>query len=160
MEPIVALVLGGFALALTARSLVRVLWIVHRLIWRVESTAQAHANGAPLALVGIVTVLFGVADLAAWLGSQSLRLRVVAFLMTVVFAGGAWFLASWWMPREECALWALLPGALIVAVGVAVLQILTLTYVVHVVTRGSPPSTAPSASPWRCCCGPTSPVAC
>jgi uncharacterized BrkB/YihY/UPF0761 family membrane protein len=30
---LIALVLGGIALAFTARSLVRVLWIVHRLIW-------------------------------------------------------------------------------------------------------------------------------
>ena len=41
------------------------------------------------------------------------------------------------MPREECAWWALLPGALIVAVGVGVLHLLTLTYVAHVVTRKS-----------------------
>jgi uncharacterized BrkB/YihY/UPF0761 family membrane protein len=34
-------------------------------------------------------------------------------------------------------LWALLPGALIVGVGIGVLQILTITYVVHVVTRKS-----------------------
>ena len=34
-------------------------------------------------------------------------------------------------------MWALLPGALIVGVGVGVLQILTITYVVHVVTRKS-----------------------
>ena len=34
-------------------------------------------------------------------------------------------------------MWALLPGALIVGVGIGVLQILTVTYVVHVVTRKS-----------------------
>jgi uncharacterized BrkB/YihY/UPF0761 family membrane protein len=133
---IVALALGGFALALTARSLVRVLWIVHRLIWRVESTRKPTEWGA-LALVGIVTVLFGIADLAAWLGSHSFLFRVLAVLLTAAVAGAAWYLASWWMPREECAWWALLPGALIVAAGVAVLHVLTLTYVVHVVSRKS-----------------------
>jgi uncharacterized BrkB/YihY/UPF0761 family membrane protein len=46
-------------------------------------------------------------------------------------------LASWLLPRDDCALWALLPGALIVGVGIGVLQILTVTYVVHVVTRKS-----------------------
>ena len=65
----VALAVGGFALALTARSLVRVLWIVHRLIWRVESARKPTEWGA-LALVGIITVLFGIADLAAWLGTR------------------------------------------------------------------------------------------
>ena len=43
---LVALVVGGFALALTARTLVRVLWIVHRLIWRVETATEAQALGA------------------------------------------------------------------------------------------------------------------
>jgi uncharacterized BrkB/YihY/UPF0761 family membrane protein len=133
---LVALVLGGFALALTARSLVRVLWIVHRLIWRVESKRKPSPWG-PLILVGFVTVLFGAADLTAWIGSQSLVLRFVAFVMTIVISAGAWFLASWLFPRDNCALWALLPGALIVGVGVGVLQIFTVTYVVHVVTRKS-----------------------
>jgi uncharacterized BrkB/YihY/UPF0761 family membrane protein len=133
---LVALALGGFALALTSRSLIRVLWIVHRLIWRVQPTRKPSPWG-PLILIGIVTALFGLADLTSWIGDQSVPLRVVAFLMTMVIAGGAWFLASWLLPRDECALWALLPGALIVGVGVGVLQILTITYVVHVVTRKS-----------------------
>jgi uncharacterized BrkB/YihY/UPF0761 family membrane protein len=132
----VALIVGGFALVLTARSLVRVLWIVHRLIWRVEPLRRPNP-WAPLFLVGFVTVIFGLADLTAWIGSQSFLLRVVAFFITIAYAGGAWFLASWLLPRDQCALWALLPGALIVGVGVGVLQILTVTYVVHVVTRKS-----------------------
>jgi uncharacterized BrkB/YihY/UPF0761 family membrane protein len=133
---LIALVVGGFALALTARSLVGVLWVVHRLIWRVQPTRKP-TPWAPLILVGFVTVLFGMADLFAFIGSQSLGLRIVAFFLTILLSGGAWFLASWLLPRDDCAMWALLPGALIVGVGVGVLQILTITYVVHVVTRKS-----------------------
>ena len=40
-----ALVVGGIALAFTARSFVRVLWIVHRLIWRVEPHRESLALG-------------------------------------------------------------------------------------------------------------------
>jgi uncharacterized BrkB/YihY/UPF0761 family membrane protein len=133
---LIALTVGGFALALTARSLVGVLWVVHRLIWRVQPPRKP-TPWAPLILVGFVTVLFGMADLFAFIGSQSLGLRIVAFFLTILLSGGAWFLASWLLPRDDCALWALLPGALIVGVGVGVLQILTITYVVHVVTRKS-----------------------
>jgi uncharacterized BrkB/YihY/UPF0761 family membrane protein len=131
-----ALFVGGFALLLTARSLVRVLWIVHRLIWRVQPAGKPTL-WASLILVGFVTVLFGVADLAAWLSTQSLGLRVVALLLTVVASAGAWYLASWWLPRDECEWWALLPGALIIGLGVGVLHLLTITYVVHVVSRKS-----------------------
>src|ERR1700734_1010125 len=133
---LIALAVGGFALALTARSLVGVLWVVHRLIWRVQPTRKP-SPWAPLILVGFVTVLFGMADLFTWVGSQSLGLRILAFFLTMLLAAGAWFLASWLLPRDDCALWALLPGALIVGVGVGLLQILTFTYVVHVVTRKS-----------------------
>jgi uncharacterized BrkB/YihY/UPF0761 family membrane protein len=131
-----ALVVGGAALALTARSLVGVLWIVHRLIWGVQRAGNPTL-WAPLILVGLVTVLFGVADLVAWLGSQSIGLRVLALLLTVVVSAAAWFLVSWWLPREDCEWWALLPGAVIVGLGVGLLHLLTITYVVHVVTRKS-----------------------
>jgi uncharacterized BrkB/YihY/UPF0761 family membrane protein len=131
-----ALVLGGIALAFTARSLVTVLWIVHRLIWGVTRTGKP-TPWAPLILVGYVTVLFGIADFAAWLGSQSLGLRLVAVLLTVITSGGAWLLASWWLPREKCEWWELLPGALVVGVGVGLLHLLTITYVAHVVSRKS-----------------------
>ena len=123
-----ALVFGGIALAFTARSLVTVLRIVNRLIWGV--TPSGHATRwAPLILIGYVTVLFGVIDLAAWLGSQSLGLRLVAIILTIVTSGAAWLLASFWLPREECQWWELLPGALIVGVGAGVLHLLTITYV-------------------------------
>ena len=133
---IAALVLGGIALAFTARSLIRVLWVVHRLIWGVRPSRTPSLWAVPV-LVGVVSVLFGLADLVAWLGSLSLALRLVALLVTIVASGAAWYLASWWMPREECAWWALLPGAVIVGLGVGVLHLLTLTYVAHVVTRKS-----------------------
>ncbi len=131
-----ALLFGGIALAFTARSLVNVLWIVHRLIWGVTRTGKP-TPWAPLILVGYVTVLFGFADFAAWLGSQSLGLRLVAVLLTIITSGGAWLLASWWLPREECPWWELLPGALVVGIGVGLLHLVTITYVAHVVSRKS-----------------------
>ncbi len=133
---IAALVLGGVALALTARSLVRVLWIVHRLIWGVRPSGNP-TNWAALVLVGFATVLFGIADLAAWLGTQSVWLRLLALTLTIVASAGAWYLASWWLPREDCEWWALLPGAALVGIGVGVLHLLTITYVAHVVSRKS-----------------------
>lgn len=133
---VVALVFGGIALAFTARSLVSVLWIVHRLIWGITRAGKPNP-WSPLILVGFATVLFGIADLAAWVGDQSLWLRLVAILLTIASAGGAWLLASWWFPRDECPWWALLPGAVIVGLGVGVLHLFTITYVAHVVSRKS-----------------------
>jgi len=133
---LLALILGGIALAFTSRSLVTVLRIVNRLIWGVTPSGRA-TPWAPLILIGYVTVLFCFIDLAAWLGSQSLGMRLVAVLLTIVTAGAAWLLASLWLPREDCQWWELLPGALIVGVGAGVLHLLTITYVAHVVARKS-----------------------
>jgi membrane protein len=133
---ILALVLGGIALAFTARSLVRVLWIVHRLIWDVRPSRNPSL-WAPLVLVGAVTFLFGIADVATWLGSQSIGLRLVAIVLTTATSAAAWFLVSTWLPHEKCEWWALLPGAAMVGVGVGLLHVLTITYVAHTVSRKS-----------------------
>jgi len=133
---ILALVLGGIALAFTARSLVRVLWIVHRLIWDVRPSRKPTLWAA-LILVGAVSALFGIADLVAWLGSQSIALRLLAIVFTIVTSAAAWFLASLWLPHEECEWWALLPGAALVGIGVGLLHGLTITYLAYEVSRKS-----------------------
>ena len=133
---IVVLVLGCVALAFTAHSLVMVLWTVSRLIWGVRPSGSPTL-WAGLILVGVVTVLFGIVDLAAWLGSQSLGLKLLAFVLTIVTSAVVWYLTSWWLPREDCEWWELLPGAVIVGVGVGLLHLLTLTYVAYEVSRKS-----------------------
>ena len=133
---IAALLVGGVALALTARSLVGVLWIVHRLIWGV-TPSKKPTPWAALVLVGVTTALFGMADLAAWIGSQSIFLRVVALVLTIVVSGTVWFLASLWLPRDESDWTAVLPGAVVVGLGVGVLHLLTISYVAHAVSRKS-----------------------
>ena len=135
-----------------------VLWIVHRLIWGITRAGKPNP-WSPLILVGFATVLFGIADLAAWVGDQSLWLRLVAILLTIASAGGAWLLASWWFPRDECPWWALLPGAVIVGLGVGVLHLFTITYVAHVVSRKSSLYGAIGIAV-ACSSGPTSRVGC
>jgi uncharacterized BrkB/YihY/UPF0761 family membrane protein len=133
---ILALLLGGVALAFTARSLVGVLWIVHRLIWGVQPSRKP-TPWAALILIGFTTALFGMADLAAWMGTQSISLRVVALFLTIIVSGAAWFLASLWLPRDESEWTAVLPGAVVVGLGVGLLHLLTISYVAHVVSRKS-----------------------
>ena len=133
---ILVLLFGGVALALTARSLVRVLWIVDRLIWGVQPERKP-TPWAAVALFGFTTALFGIADLAAWMGSQSIALKLFAFVLTIVGSGGGWFLISKWLPHEDCAWSALLPGAVIVGLGVGLLHLLTISFVAHEVSRKS-----------------------
>jgi uncharacterized BrkB/YihY/UPF0761 family membrane protein len=71
------------------------------------------------------------------MGSHSIALRLLAFVLTIVGSGAAWFLASLWLPHEECDWNALLPGAVIVGLGVGLLHLLTVSYVAHEVSRKS-----------------------
>ncbi len=133
---LLVLFLGGIALAFTARSLVGVLWVVDRLIWRVQPKRKP-TPWAALTLFGVVTALFVIADVAAWMGTQSIALKLLAFVLTIVGSGAVWFLASLWLPHEQCDWSALLPGAVIVGLGVGLLHLLTITYVAFEVTRKS-----------------------
>ena len=92
---------------------------------------------APLILVGIVTVLFGLTNMVAWLNSQSIGLRLLAVVLTVVASAAAWFLTSMSLPHEECEWWELTPGAAIVGTGVGLLHVLTITYIAYEVSRKS-----------------------
>ena len=132
----VVLTAGAVALAFTSRSLVKVLWIVHELIWGVRRSPRPTTRGGLILIAG-TTVLFGVADLVVWLGSQSIGLKLVAFVVLFLALAGAWFVASWWLPHGDCEWWALLPGAVIVGVGVALLHLVTITYIAHEVSRKS-----------------------
>ena len=52
------------------------------------SPPRKPTPGAPLDPRGIITVLFGMADLFAWIGSQSLGLRSFVFFLTIVVLAG------------------------------------------------------------------------
>ena len=132
----VVLIIGAIALAFTSRSLVKVLQIVHELIWAVRPTPRPLTRGA-LILIGGTTVLFGAIDLVVWLGHQSIGWKVVAYVVLLVAVTAAWLLASWWLPHRECEWWALLPGAVMVGVGVALLHLATVTYFAYEVSRKS-----------------------
>jgi len=71
------------------------------------------------------------------MGSQSAGLRLLAVFLTIIVASATWLLASYWLPHRECTWSALLPGALIVGVGVGLLHLATVTYIAYEVTKKS-----------------------
>ena len=133
---ITALVVGGVALAFTSRSLVKVLWIVHRLIWGVRASTKPPARAVPL-LVGIATALFLISGLISWMGSQSLGARLLAALLTMLLAAATWFLVSQWLPHGDCDWTGFLPGAAVVGIGVGLLHLATVTYIAYEVSKKS-----------------------
>ena len=123
-----ALLFVTYALFLGARSFVKVLRIVHMLVWRVSPSHPRHTTRSTFVFLGIVTVAVALSGLI-----DSFRHRVVigTILAFVLFSGVTfvlWWLVSWRLPHQDCDLLALVPGAVVFAIGVQLLQVFTLVW--------------------------------
>ena len=124
-----------FALFLTAGSLLKALYVVHWLIWRVPRAMPAGL--APrLALIGLTFAAFAVGvavnDLRTSFGAAGAVLTVL-LITALSFAG--WWWASWKLPHAQAPARALIPGALLMAIGAEVLHLLTTYWIGHLVAR-------------------------
>jgi uncharacterized BrkB/YihY/UPF0761 family membrane protein len=125
---VITLLLVIYALFLSARSFVKVLYIVHALVWGVPRSKPTRPNRAALLFIAIVSVALGLAGLI-----DKLRYRVpigavasIVLYLLLLLAG--WWFVSWWLPHRNCPLIALMPGAAVFAVGSAVLEVLTIVW--------------------------------
>ena len=131
-----ALVLGALVtLFITSGALLKALYVVHWLIWRVHRVMPAGL--APrLALIGLTLA-------ASALGVAVNRLRnatglagaILALLIITALSFALWWWVSWKLPHAPAPARALIPGALLMAVGADVLQLLTTYWIGHVVAR-------------------------
>jgi membrane protein len=128
---ITAFVIGAFALFLAARSMVKVLRIVHALVWNVPLAKLKKPTRAALFFVGVVTVALLLASLVGWLRDQSFLSGVLGIALFVFVPTLIWLYISWLLPREECAWTELIPGALCFGVGLWLLHLVTVTWIAH-----------------------------
>jgi uncharacterized BrkB/YihY/UPF0761 family membrane protein len=132
----VALVLGAVvAMFLTAGNLMKALYVVHWLIWRVHRVRPAGLVPR-LALIGCAVAVsaFGVAvnDLRS---SSGITGAVVAVLVITAFSFAVWWWVSWKLPHAPAPARAFVPGALLMAIGADVLHLLTTYWIGHLVAR-------------------------
>ena len=131
-ERLFYLVVAGFALLLATRALLKVLRIVHALIWHTRAGKPAKPTRAAFVLIGVVTSAMGVAVLAGTLRGESFVLGLVATLLFIAVPIGAWLLVTWYMPHAEDLPWtALLPGAVFFGVGMEILHVVTVYWIAH-----------------------------
>jgi uncharacterized BrkB/YihY/UPF0761 family membrane protein len=129
--------LAGAALALflTAGSLLKALYVVHWLIWRVPRVM-------PTGLVSRL-ILIGCALAASGLGvavndvrnSSGITGAVIAILMVSALSFALWWWVSWILPHAPVPASALVPGALLMAIGADVLHLLTTYWIGYLVAR-------------------------
>jgi uncharacterized BrkB/YihY/UPF0761 family membrane protein len=125
------LVLALYALFLASRALVKVLFIVHALVWDVPRTRVKSATRAALVFIGVVTVLLllssGVSILRGRIALGGLVLLILYTLIPFV----AWWAVSWLLPHRTCPLIALAPGSAVFAIGSELLFLATVIWFPH-----------------------------
>jgi membrane protein len=128
---VTALVLALYALFLSARSLIKVLMIVHALVWDTPRSKLKNATRAAIGFIVLVTALVGLSIGAVEIGDRltfGLALTLVIYMVAPFIA---WWYASTWLPHRECPLIALAPGALLFAIGMEALHIATVVWLPH-----------------------------
>jgi uncharacterized BrkB/YihY/UPF0761 family membrane protein len=135
-ERLLYLVVAGFALLLATRALLKVLRIVHALIWHTRAGKADRPTRAAFVLIGVVTSAVAVAVLTGTLRGESFVLGLVATLLFIAVPIGAWLLVTWYMPHAEDLPWtALLPGAVFFGVGMEILHVVTVYWIAHEIDR-------------------------
>ena len=133
-ERILSFVVATFALVLATRALLKVLRIVHALVWHTRAGKPASAARQAGALILIVTVSLLLAGLISKVRGVSLLLGLLATLLFVAVPVVAWLFVSWHMPHPDDLPWtALVPGAVFLGVGLEVLHIITVYWIAHLV---------------------------
>jgi uncharacterized BrkB/YihY/UPF0761 family membrane protein len=135
-ERLLAVVVGSFALLLATRTALKVLRIVHSLVWGVRPEKRSQLLPM-LGALGIVTVAISGGLLISRVVGGSLLLGAVAMGLSVVVPAGLWLLASLHLPHGDAPWWALLPGAVIVGVGIEVLHFVTVYWIAREVGNKS-----------------------
>ena len=132
----IPLVLGAVvAMFITAGSLPKALYVVHWLIWRVPRVMPAGLVPR-LAVIGftLFASALGVAvnDVR---NASGVAGAVITVLLTTALSFAGWWWVSWKLPHAPASARALIPGALLMAVGADVLQLLTTYWIGHLVAR-------------------------
>jgi uncharacterized BrkB/YihY/UPF0761 family membrane protein len=124
-----ALAIGIPLLLWATRSLLKALVVVHRLVWGdPRRTVPKPTVVATLWLLVFLVSYFAIQQLARWVGiwTGSYLLRLLAALVLLTLW---WLLVSHRLPHREARTLALLPGALVMAVGLDLISNVGVYYI-------------------------------
>ena len=132
-----ALAGGVVALLLAARAAVKTLRIVHGLVWRLGPPKAGGSTRAALGLIVVVTVALALARAITGVGGYLVHILSVPLLVGIPTV--LWLVVSMrGLPHAEGATWRdLLPGALVVGIGVEALHLFTIVWIVRLVENKS-----------------------
>ena len=131
------LILGLWFLVWFAIGVVRALRVAHAVAWRTPRERFRRPIHAGLLFTLFATALIGVSGTSAWLREQlGVGGLVMTLLLVVVYAAGAvWAMRL--LPHGDAPWTALIPGAVLVGVGLQALHLFTVLYLVPRLGRSS-----------------------
>ncbi len=119
------------AVVYATAKLYRAVAIVHAIVWH-GSGRGVRITPKGVGLFGAaLLVAFGAAEVVGWIRRQDEVGGLTALLVYVTLIGGAWFVVSMQLPHRDVRWPALLPGALLLSVGLLFLNVFN----VYVTTR-------------------------
>jgi AbrB family looped-hinge helix DNA binding protein len=134
----VALIVGLGAALWASLGLTKSVDAVHVVAWRLPRHRMRTSVAAVVGPVVIVLVSAAGSGVAARLRSVSLNWAVAATVGIFLLNGALWLLASLGLPRDRTAPWtALLPGAVLMAVGLQAIHVAVIFYFAAKLSRAS-----------------------
>jgi uncharacterized BrkB/YihY/UPF0761 family membrane protein len=131
------LVAGTVLLAWFSIGAVRALLIVHAVAWRQRPERVRRPLWAATVFTGAVVLLLALSVCTAWLREQLGLLGIVLTLLLIVVYGAAALAVVGRLPHGEAPVSALVPGALLVAVGTQALHVFVVFYLAPRLGRSS-----------------------
>jgi uncharacterized BrkB/YihY/UPF0761 family membrane protein len=119
-----ALLVGIPALLFATRSVLRVLIGSHRILWGdARARAPKPTLFAAARLLVMLLALFGCAVLASSIRAWSSGIGILATLVAALPFGAIWLYVSAKLPHRDSSWVALVPGAIVFALGAEVIQV-------------------------------------
>jgi uncharacterized BrkB/YihY/UPF0761 family membrane protein len=126
-----ALIVGLVALLFGTRALYKVLRIVYGLVWGVPPGKPRSQTKAALGVLGLTTSAFVFSAVLDGIGNGSILLRVVGLAVGSLVPFTVALVANVVLPHQPARWPDLVPGALIVTIGVLALHIVTVVWIAH-----------------------------
>jgi membrane protein len=126
-----ALVVGLIALVFGTRALLKVLRIVYGLIWGVQPQKLQKPARAMLAIVGLATGAFVYASLLDDIRERSPGLGLLGILVSAVIPFSIALLVNGYLPHQPTRWPDLIPGAIVLTIGVLGLHLVTVYWIAH-----------------------------
>ncbi len=133
------LAVSGFAMLLGARTLVKVLNVVHVLVWRLPRSRVQKPVSAIAGLIFSVAFTLALAHGTSRLGDASLLFWLLGQVVLSAYMFAVWLIASkvLFAHPPEVSWKDFVPGALLVAAGIGGLQLFTVLFLVRSFERRS-----------------------